>query len=66
MCPIRIPPRLGIRVYTNGFNRDTIHECEEASLEVPCEVFLGKKAQGVSSTGCWKFGHLASFVLAGA
>ncbi len=35
------PFGLGALIYTNGFTRDAIHECEEASLGFPCEVFFG-------------------------
>jgi hypothetical protein len=34
---------LGTIVYSNGFTRDAIHECEEASLGFSHENFLGKK-----------------------
>jgi hypothetical protein len=37
------PHGLGTLVYANGFTRDSIHECEEASLVFPCKVFLGNK-----------------------
>jgi hypothetical protein len=37
------PPGLGALGYTNKFTKDDNHKCEEASLEFPHEVFLGKK-----------------------
>jgi hypothetical protein len=33
----------GTLVYVDSFTRDAIHECEEALLGFPHEVFLGKK-----------------------
>jgi hypothetical protein len=35
------PPRSGALIYANEFTRDVIHECGEASLGFPHEVFLG-------------------------
>jgi hypothetical protein len=37
------PHGWGTLVYANGFTRDAINECGEASPEFPREVFLGKK-----------------------
>jgi hypothetical protein len=33
----------GTLVYANGFTRDAIHKCGEASIELPRKVFLGNE-----------------------
>jgi hypothetical protein len=46
------PPRLGELVYTNGFTRDAIHECGEASLGFPMMFSLEKKVKWFSPFPC--------------
>lgn len=52
---------LGTLVCINAFTRDAIHQCGEASLGFPCDVFLWKKWSLWKFYLCCEYGSLKSF-----